>query len=154
MAAQAEQEAIDSFVRSDTDGALSQWASRITAERYRLEATLLENDGYTEAPALFYNGVLASTHQGHGQYGAYWVLNDETEAAFGKRFFSPSNARNWLDRDRAKGFTYGTIRVKGLTDVAGDLATARAFIRPNYEALKAGEFTIIGTDNYAGYTNI
>ena len=147
-AAKADQEAIDSFTRCDTDGFLSQAASRIHAEHLRAQANLLENDGKVEAPALFLDGFLASTHQGYGQYGEYWVLNDYAECVVGKRFFNPSTAKNRIERDRAKGFTYGTILVDGVVEVVGDIVSARAITRANYEELKNGNFEIIANDGF------
>src|SRR5690606_26317917 len=53
MARGRDREAADSFDRCDTDGALSQWASGINAQKYRLQADIAENGGMWEFPALF-----------------------------------------------------------------------------------------------------
>jgi hypothetical protein len=45
---QHDRDARESFERSDTDGFLSQWASGLTAERKRLQASIVENDGMAE----------------------------------------------------------------------------------------------------------
>ena len=47
-----DREAVESFERCDTDGFLSQWAKGITAEKKRMEADLLENDGLAEIACL------------------------------------------------------------------------------------------------------
>lgn len=45
---QHDRDAYESFQRCDTDGSVSQWASGITAERKRLQASILENNGMAE----------------------------------------------------------------------------------------------------------
>lgn len=52
-AATNEQCAADSFERCDTDGFLSQWASRVTADRIRLQADILANGGCALFPVLY-----------------------------------------------------------------------------------------------------
>lgn len=151
-AARHEQEAYDSFERSDTDGFLSQWASGLSAQKARLEADLLEAGGLMETTALFnLDGTVASTHQGYGQWGVYWVLNDEAAARFGKRFFSPSKAKKAqrrYDTDRDKGFTEGRIRVAGYVDFKGANATSvRAYTLPRVDAMKAGEYEVLTADS-------
>lgn len=147
-----EREAADSFARSDTDGFLSQWASRVNASEARMKADLLEAGGVHDDVALFLNGELASTHQGFGQYGEYWVLNDAAAEAFGKRFYSPSKARDAIARDRRRGFTYGTIVVKAHVEVRGSgnglagALTVRPGVYSDVEALRSGDFIIKATD--------
>jgi hypothetical protein len=146
----------ESFERCGDDGFVTQKASEISADRYELEAELLENGGLMDTVALFLDGELASTHLGFGQYGSYWVLNDAAAEKYGKRFFSGSRATNFVERDRAKGFTWGTIRVRGYVTIKGSgkgfsgLYSCRAVTLPIVEDLKSNNFEIIETDGYYG----
>jgi len=163
QAARCDQEAADSFERCDTDGFLSQWASGITARKLRAQAELAENGGLMQVCALFnLDGTVASTHYGSGQYGPYWVLNDAAALAYGKRFYSPSGARKAARRnanDRAKGFTCGTIRVKGYATVAGSgtglsgCASAYVAVLPVVECLRTGDYEIVSVaDDTSDYS--
>lgn len=153
-AAKHRQEERDSFERCDTDGFVSQWASGMTAKKYDALARLAENDGYMETMALFYNGQFVSAHQGFSQYGEWWRLTPEGESQYGKAFYSPSKAKNGIARDRAKGFTYGTIRVRGYVDIkapasAKGLAGAfQAYVGtfPVVEDLREGKFEVLAAD--------
>jgi len=72
LARKREQESRDSFDRCDTDGALSQWASGINAEKYRIQADIAENGGMWGFPALFdLEGNLIPAREVYGQYGAF-----------------------------------------------------------------------------------
>jgi hypothetical protein len=146
------QSAAESWERSDTDGFMSQWASGVMAQEYEAKATLAEDGGLTTTRALFFAGTgeVASTHFAYGQWGGYWVLNDEATEAFGKRFLSESKASTG-EKQRAflvkKGFTVGRVRVKGYVATKGANATSvRAGIFPDIDALKAGEYEVIETD--------
>ena len=157
-AAERDAAAEESFRRCDTDGFLSQWALGITASKLRAQADLEDNGGKVEVRALFHlDGTVASTHYGNGQYGGYWVLNDEATARYGKRFVNPSYAKKAETRARnmrAKGFTVGTIRVRGYVDICGSgtglsgCASAYVATLPNVADLKAGEFEIVETSGH------
>jgi hypothetical protein len=147
----------ESWDRSDTDGFLSQWASGLTGRLNEAKAELAENDGTTETRALFnLDGTIASVHNGWGKYGEWWLLNDEAAARFGKKFFSPSKANTAEKRynaDKKRGFTTGTVRVKGYAEVAGGgtgmsgAASCYVATRPVIGELKAGNYTIVKSDN-------
>jgi hypothetical protein len=53
MASESRQKAEESFDRCDTDGFLSQWALGIGAQKNEMQATILDNDGKSNFPALF-----------------------------------------------------------------------------------------------------
>jgi hypothetical protein len=156
-AAEAEARVQESWDRSDTDGFLSQWAGSMTAMKLRAQAKLEESGGLIEVRALFnLDGTVASTHYGYGDWGGYWVLNDEATARYGKRFVSPSKAQKAATRRRnmrAKGFTVGTVRVRGYVDIVGSgtglsgCVTARVATLPSIADLKAGDFEIVSTDS-------
>jgi hypothetical protein len=147
----------ESWERSDTDGSLSQWASGITGRLDEAKAELAENDGMMETRALFnLDGTIASVHNGWGQYGEWWLLNDASAARFGKKFFSPSSANTAAKRyanDKKKGFTVGTVRVKGYATTAGGgngtggATGVYVATFPVVEELKAGNYTIVKPDN-------
>lgn len=58
MAEDAEQQSADSFERCDTDGFLSQWASGLTAQKYRLQANIEDNGG-----AAWFVGLYAGSER-------------------------------------------------------------------------------------------
>lgn len=145
-----------SFERCDTDGFVSQWASGIMGDLARVKARLVEQGGESEFHALFdLDGNVISTHEGYGQYGRYYVLTDEAEARFGRRFISPSGAQKIETRrknNRAKGVTEGTIRARAYaetfgrgTGLSGALSVS-IVVRPVVEDLLAGKFTIVTTE--------
>ena len=144
-------EAADSFERCDTDGFMSQWASGVMADEYETCAVLAEDGGLTTTRALFFAGTdkVASTHFAQGQWGGYWVLNDEATEAYGKRFLNESKASTG-EKQRAamvkKGFTVGRVQVKGYVALRGKY-TVSAGIFPEVDALRAGEFEVVETDS-------
>lgn len=156
QADQARQSAADSFDRCDTDGFLSQWASGLTAQQCDANAKLADDGGKMEHVALFtLDGEIASTHQGSGQYGPFWVLNDAAAEKLGRRFVSESSASKAATRQRnnaKKGFTVGTIRVDGYVTIAGSgqglagAMTCHVVVRPSVDALIAGDFEVLSTD--------
>ena len=81
-ARQHDENARESCERGDTDGALSQWCSGLSAQKARLEADLIDNGGVSEFLALF---DLAGNYQPavaiEARYGMRWMLLD----ADGKR---------------------------------------------------------------------
>lgn len=149
----------ESFERSDTDGFLSQWASGLSAQESSAKAELAAAGGTIETQALFLlDGTVASTHEIHGQYGYSWVLNDIAAEALGRRFLSTSGARKGqrrYDADRAKGVTLGTIRVPGYVTMSGadgarglgGCLSVHVVTLPRVDALMAGEFTVLATDD-------
>lgn len=132
----------DGFYKDDS--ALTDWAGNVMAGRYAAAAAFVEAGERLPMTALFnLDGTVASTHQGEGQWGTYWVLNDEAAARFGKRFFSPSQAHRSIAADRKRGFTYGTILVPGYLD-------KNVITQPDIAALKAGTFEVVKADDMAG----
>lgn len=158
-AAAAEAERHASWERSDTDGFVSQAASGIMAAKYRAEAQLAEDGGLMEYRVPFLlDGTVASTHLGHGQYGAYWVLNDHAAKVIGKRFLNESEAYEAKRRYNAnakKGVHFGTIRVKGYVTLSGGgkgtggMSSVRPVTLPIIDDLKAGNYTVVAVDNYS-----
>ena len=96
---------------NSSDSALSQRVNTQRINTLRGMIELAEQDWKTDVQVLVFNGKVASGEPRQGQYGLYYVLSDEAAAAYGKRFFNPSNARNARERDSAKGFTYEDVKV-------------------------------------------
>ena len=148
----------ESWDRSDTDGFLSQWASGLTAQEHEAWAKLLDNGGKTRMRVLMnLDGTVASTHLHYGQYGASWVVNDDTFARTGKRFVNESEARSAARRRAAmakKGHTFGTIEVDGYVTIQGSgtglsgAASCRVVTLASVDALKAGDYKVVVKDNF------
>lgn len=121
-ATRSRQEALDSFARSDTDGALSQWASDQTAQYCAAAAALADKHGMAEFPALFdaETGTLAPAQLRDGDYGLYWRVPehaaDEPPSYRHKaKTFSMSLADSRRRRGRfyrSHGYTEGRVRAR------------------------------------------
>lgn len=152
-------EASVSFERSDTDGSLTQWSSGLHSHLESTKASIADEEGTAEFPGLFLlDGRVASTHLTHGEYGPFYVLNDEAAEVLGKRFLSSSSAQNPDVRrrnNRKKGVTVGTIRARayaelrgaaGATGLSGALSV-RPVVLPVVEDLKEGKYDIVTREN-------
>lgn len=107
MAIQKEQDAHDSFDRCDTDGALSQWASGINAQRLYMEADIAENGGLWEFPALFdTEGNLVPAKLIDGKFGDCWMLLDSEGQATGEFVGAFPARRSTIFK---KGYLQGTV---------------------------------------------
>ncbi|AYD81419.1 hypothetical protein SEA_JUSTBECAUSE_264 [Streptomyces phage JustBecause] len=124
-----DREAADSFDRCDTDGALSQWASGINAQKYRLQADIAENGGMWEFPALFdLEGKLVPAREVYGQYGSFWSLLDDEGRRTGDTF-NESQAQSEKVRIRnnaKKGFYVGSVLAPARAVTRGQSVTSVA----------------------------
>lgn len=110
-------EAQESFERSDTDGALSQWGSAINAALYGRKAEIAENGGKAEFPALFdLNGNLVPAKRVMTRYGLAWGLLSDPED-------SSSSFEGWVNESQAKD---PAKRVKALEDKGYRMGTVLA----------------------------
>lgn len=120
-AANEDRKAYESFERCDTDGALSQWAWGVTAQKDRLQADIIEAGGKAEFPALFdLSGNLVPAKEIETQFGWSWMLLDEREKCAG--WFNESKARNEETRRKnnaKKGYYVGRVRVPAFAKLAG-----------------------------------
>lgn len=122
-----DQEAWDSFERSDTDGFLSQWASGITARECLMKADLAEQGWMAKFPALFdLDGNIVPAVFVAGNYGMSWRLLDPTcweqcwERTIG--WFTPSRAENDARRvanNAKKGYYVGTVKAPADAKIMG-----------------------------------
>lgn len=150
LARSRDREAADSFDRCDTDGALSQWASGINAEKYRLQADIAENGGMWSFPALFdLDGNLVPARQCYGEYGSFWSLLDENGDRTG-RTFNESAAQSdkvYVRNNARKGFYVGAVlaparvvtRGQSVTSVACHLDRADGGWNPDVIVLDNGK---------------
>lgn len=129
MARGKDQDAVDSFDRCDTDGALSQWASGITADKYRLQADIAENGGMWPFPALFdLEGNLVPAREAYGQYGAFWSLLDADGNRTGQTF-NESKAQSdkvKIRNDARKGYYVGSVLAPARVVTRGQSVTSVA----------------------------
>ena len=146
--AEAERARIDAKAPLTSDNFVTRNAARIMASRYSICAQVIDNGMRDDANALFLHGEFASADEREGQFGTYWVLTDDAAEAFGKRFFTPSKAKDNLDRDRAKGFTYGTINAPATIDERTQLT------HPDQRAIRTGDYRTVRIDDYAGRSSI
>lgn len=126
QARQADQARADSFERSDTDGALSQWASGLMAHFYRVQAEVAEDEGKAVFPALFdLDGNLVPAKLVSTRYGMSWGLLSDPDDASSEftGWFSPSQAQSETIRirnDARKGYYVGSVRTDAHVDLSGN----------------------------------
>ena len=115
-ARQCRQDAIDSFERSDTDGALSQWASGVTARLHDLQARIVERGGLYEFPALFTtDGDWVPAKVIDGQYGPCWMILDTDGNATGE--FAPYRPKRATTLTK-RGYREGRVLRPAKADTA------------------------------------
>lgn len=141
QAARHEQDAVDSFERSDTDGFVSQWASGVCAREDRLKAAVAENGGRWRFPALFtLDGELVAAKAVETRFGfAFGILESDDPRSRFVSWFNPSEARSsdrqWTN-DGKKGYRVGyvlapaRVELKGSgTGLAGALSVSAVAVR-------------------------
>lgn len=149
MARQKYQDAVDSFERCDTDGALSQWASGLAGDRLHKEADIAENGGLWEFPALFdTEGNLVPAKLIEGKYGMCWMLLDSDGDATGEFIGAFPARRSTMFK---KGYLEGTVKRPARVKIGarkGGMATAYTMIVPADDVMDA-PVEIVTTDNWA-----
>lgn len=127
LAAKQEQDAIDSWERSDTDGYISQLVSRLNAEANREKAALLANGNVHEFDALFtLEGEVVPAKIVNTKYGIRWMLFDQNNQPTGE-FLPVKPVRESTLRKR--GYTEGrVIRPAMVVMSKGDLGSTRPII--------------------------
>lgn len=124
-----EREARDSFERCDIDGARSQWANGVTAQKYWLQADVAENGGMWHFPALFdLEGNLVPARMAHGQYGSFWSLLDEEGNRTGRTFqeSGAQSEKTWRQNNAKKGIYVGTVLAPARVVTRGQSVTSVA----------------------------
>lgn len=124
-AVEHDQAAAESFERSDTDGALTQWSHGVSAQKERLQARIDDNGGTWEFPALFdLDGNMVPAKLIDTQYGSAFALleSDDPSSSLTGKWINPSNARSHEVRNRnmrKKGYTIGTVRAPARAELSG-----------------------------------
>lgn len=128
----------ESFERCDTDGFLSQWASDTMANRYSRNAEIVEAGGVHRLALIeIATGAVVATSAQYleGQYGWYYLINDDEAAARLGRFVTPSSAQNEATRDRNNA-------KKGIREI-----TTFVPLVDCYESRKTSEIEVFSYDN-------
>lgn len=118
---QAEQE---SYERSDTDGALSQFASRINWRKEMLAAEIADNGGKWTFSALFdLEGRLISAKRFEGQWGWTWgMLPDDNPQSKFNKYLNESNAKSdntFIKNMAKKGYYVGKVMAPARAELGG-----------------------------------
>lgn len=86
-AQECREEARDSFERCDTDGFLSQWASRMTAQLKDAQADVAERGGLAYFRGLYHGERRVAAREHWNKWGKrQWLLRNDEAKAFGRRF--------------------------------------------------------------------
>jgi len=106
------QDAADSFERCGTDGALSQWASDLSAQKARLDARIVDDGGTATFPALFTtDGDFVPARPFDGPYGTRWMLLDLNGVRTGKYLsYFPKRRTTLGDKGYAEGYVLRPAR--------------------------------------------
>ncbi len=132
---QHDRDAQESFERCDTDGFLSQWASGITGERKRLQASILENDGMAEIACLVdADDRIAPARWIETRFGGCYALFED---------FDSANSRSgqiveWLSDAKMERLGYRRalcLRPAKAEIVGSDALNCRAMAVPNDDLL-------------------
>jgi hypothetical protein len=124
-------EAIASFERCDTDGALSQWSSGLNAQRARLQADIVDAGGVAKFPALFtLDGEYVPAKRIEGQWGPRWMVLDADGNRTGEYLPYFPKRRDTLAK---KGYVEGFV----LRPARADYAEGRGGLVTVYVTSKA-----------------
>ena len=135
----------ESFQSCDTDGFLSQWASRLGADFDREKAKILEKGGAV-FPALFdLEGNLVKAKLINGKYGKCWAFVGEDGNFTGKFISAYPKNRETMAK---KGFLEGKVLQTAYAEYVG--TSSNVFItslpsKPVYDE----PLEIISTDRWA-----
>ena len=110
------EKAQESFERCDTDGFLSQWALGLGSQKKSAQAKILENGGKSEFLGLYDAvGTRVPAKLIRGKFGPVWLLRDDVEKSFGRKFIPSSHGASRIQK------------ALGLKELA-EIAPARAII--------------------------
>jgi hypothetical protein len=118
----------ESWLNSDTDGALSQMADRATARFIELEAKLAEQGGVVKTIVLFdLNGNWAPAKIAEGTYGQSWLVLDANGKSTG--VFVPVGTTKRQTQAK-RGYVEGWAFVPAVVKYVGDKCNFSAAICP------------------------
>jgi hypothetical protein len=87
----------ESFDRCDTDGFLSQWSSGLSARLCSAKAELVANGKMSDFVGLYDGERRLAAKLVNGQYGLVWLLREDEEARYGRKFV-PTGKRSTVQR--------------------------------------------------------
>lgn len=146
LSKQSHQDAIDSFDRSDTDGALSQWASNISSMKYSKLAYLAENNWKDTFETLVdLNGNLVPCRLIQTKYGfsfgVYASFEDAQECG---------NIIEWVGTGhraaKNKGYQIAVVESEATVEIKGSgwsvgpciVSESKVFTNDNCTIIKVG----------------
>lgn len=120
-------EAIASFDRCDTDGALSQWSSTLNAQKARLLADIVDAGGVAKFPALFtLDGEYVPAKRIEGNWGPRWMVLDTEGVRTGVYLpYFPTHRWTLAKRGYCEGFVLRPASA-GFSEGRGGLVTVYA----------------------------
>lgn len=117
QARELERAAFDSFERCDTDGFLSQWGFRLSADRLRLQAKIVEDGGTALFRTLFrLDGTFQPAVEINARYGMRWMVLDQDGVRTGQYLPWAPVRRDTLAKH---GFVEGTARFPAMAKIKG-----------------------------------
>ena len=135
----------ESFDRCDTDGFLSQWASRLGADFDMMKADILERGGAV-FPALFdLEGNIVKAKLIDTKYGKSWAIVGDNEKFTGQFVSAFPKKRETMVK---KGFLEGRVLQKAYADYAGTSVNVFIVARPSKPVYEE-PLEIITTDRWA-----
>jgi hypothetical protein len=132
----------ESWERCDSDGFLSQWASQQMQGIYLSNAEVVEQ-GFANMFVIFdLDGKIIATDddQKKGDYGYYYLVRDDSDAARLGRFLTDSNAKNEdrrIANNAKKGIRTGWVRTPEMHE------DYRGVVVASSDAVRAGRYTIV-----------
>ena len=144
----------ESFERCDTDGFLSQWADGLEANRLRLAATLAEDGGLAEFPALFtldgaYVPARRCESKNYG-WGDYWMVLDANGKPTGTFLpYFPARRTTLAKRGYVEGYVREPAKAVFQGRGHGLSGTAWVAIVPVNQPWEPCERTIVTTDRWS-----
>lgn len=128
-----DRKAEESFGRCDTDGFVSQWAHGVMSAKHRLQAELDEAGGLAEFDTLMQGDRKVDAKLVAGQFGTVWLLAEEEEDRFGRKFvpFSDtgrSRVQKSLGLHQSTEMAPGVVVMSGSGTGLGGAASVRPII--------------------------
>jgi hypothetical protein len=144
-ARQCAREAYESFERCDTDGALSQWASGISRDKYMLMAQLADNGWISTFRCLFtLDGQWVPSVEIEGKWGLRWMVLDESGKTLEFVPYHPARRSTLANRGYTEGLAVWSAQVR---TVGRDMMSVQAAIVKNAAHLEPPQ-EIIYTDRF------
>lgn len=138
----------ESFQSCDTDGFLSQWASRLGADFDREQANIVERGGAI-FPALFdLEGNLVKAKLINGKYGKCWAFVGQDDKFTGQFISAFPKNRETIAK---KGFLEGRVLQTAYAEYAGTSSNVFIVSRPSKPVYEE-PVEIISTDRWAQET--